>query len=148
MGGLRVFASSRQRHTQPHTLRLIASCAGTHIEMLALVLSYLQAHPAIIFLVLYVVFRLLKTPTPAGPPGGRVVAIHSQSEFSSALADETKTFTLVDFSATWCPPCRAIGPVCAYVVLPSITADSLLQNVTLTHLKSRLFLSASRLSNF
>ena len=103
------------RHTQPHFLRLVASCTGTRTKMLALVLSYLQEHPAIIFLVVYVVFRLLKKPTPAGPPGGRVVAIHSQNEFSSVLADEKQTFeaTLVDFSATWCPPCRAIGPVCA-----------------------------------
>ena len=39
-----------------------------------------------------------------------VVKIHSEEEFDKLIASGSKEVAVIDFTATWCPPCRMIAP--------------------------------------
>lgn len=40
---------------------------------------------------------------------GKIIAVNSSSHFSELLSKST--YTIVDFYADWCGPCKAIAPV-------------------------------------
>ena len=42
---------------------------------------------------------------------GGVKMVSTKEEFDSVLAEAGEKLVAVDFTATWCPPCRRIGPV-------------------------------------
>merc|ERR1711907_35248 len=55
---------------------------------------------------------------------GGVKMIETKAEFDKLLADNKDKLVLVDFTATWCPPCQRIAPVFA-----QIAADAILVKV-------------------
>jgi len=43
--------------------------------------------------------------------GGRVIEIHSKADWDKVMAENAGKPVIVDFTATWCGPCRMIGPM-------------------------------------
>ncbi|TKW30852.1 hypothetical protein SEVIR_2G065100v4 [Setaria viridis] len=65
---------------------------------------------------------------------GQVIACHTKEEFDNQMkaAEEAKTLVVIDFTASWCGPCRIIAPVFAelaksypHVVFLKVDVDEL-----------------------
>jgi thioredoxin 1 len=61
----------------------------------------------------YLVFTFflgfLRKREPFPESGGRVESIHSEAEWRDLIKSDTPT--LIDYYATWCPPCRRAAPI-------------------------------------
>ena len=87
------------------------------------VFQYFVNHPILLLSVLYLVKRFFDSQQPfPSVDYGHVSTIDSKTDFDNCVAqrriskskDALKpTITIVDFYATWCPPCKAAVPVYA-----------------------------------
>ena len=80
----------------------------------ALIESLGNFNRVISVVILYAIYRLWRTMQPSIPfpdenQGPKLIS--SLSEFQEILRDNANSIVVVDFYATWCPPCRIAAPI-------------------------------------
>lgn len=79
-----------------------------------MVISFVFDHPLLLVLVGYLLLRLYKNSQPFPVvEGSKVRSIASMADFKGLIQEckNTRAILVVDYYATWCPPCRSAAPV-------------------------------------
>ena len=77
-------------------------------------INWLMARPVLCLLIFMFLRSMYQSRQPFPEAGGRTKGAHSTAEFDGFVKDG---LTLVDFYATWCPPCRASAPAFSQVTM-------------------------------
>ena len=75
--------------------------------MLSNLIAHVQANPMLLLLIVYIFMRVKASAGPFPESGPRVHSLKNQKDFEDQVAGEKCGLCIVDFYATWCPPCKA-----------------------------------------
>ena len=85
-------------------------------------LAWAQSNPILCALIAFYIYRFWKSRQPMEEvEGSKVVKIKSKPEFDAFVKEGV---VVIDFFATWCPPCRSAAPVFARMSIEEKYASS------------------------
>jgi len=74
-------------------------------------IAHLQQNPTHLMLIAYFAYKFYQSKRPFPEAGPNVHTIASMEEFEKNVTGKDCGNCVVDFYATWCPPCKAAVPV-------------------------------------